>query len=523
MFKLSKEIKLLIFIFLLALFLRTYQLSTFPFGFHADEARVAWNALSILKTGKDDRGNSLALYYNTFGDFRPTGIFYVTIPSIMAFGQSEFAVRFPSALFGALTVFPLFFLVKELSKSSRKLETENWKLETLAALLLALSPWHIAVSRATNETVIALFFTLLGFYFFLKLIKEDISKYLILSFLFIFISYFFYHSARLLSPLFLILTAYYFRSFKIPIFYLIGGTLLLTFVFGLNPSARGRLSQVSILKDVDVAYEVGHASDLINNNLVIYTKRFINEYTKYFGADFLIGYTAKPYRYITPGSGILTYAEFSLLILGLIIIIQKKFPALPLLLLLAAPLPAALTTEDSPNLVRAFYMTPFIIIIASWGLSSLRKYKVAALALLVVNFGFFLYMYFTHSYIHRPLVANADMDASSYRNIGAKELVLKLDQVKNNYEKIIVTGFPDNLRPWYGFFAGKVPENIYLTDLKCGSDDSFVEENPQKLLAVDSWQCSPESKIKDGLLIKVVDKIKRPDGSDVYVLLERIK
>src|SRR3990167_9692939 len=138
MFKIGRKTKLLILIFLLALFLRTYRLSTFPFGFHADEVRVGWNAYSILKTGLDDRGNKLALYYNTFGDFRPTGIFYLTVPSITIFGINEFAVRFPSAFFGALTVFPLYLFVKELNnlkkleiRNKQSLELRSWKLEIL--------------------------------------------------------------------------------------------------------------------------------------------------------------------------------------------------------------------------------------------------------------------------------------------------------------------------------------------------------------------------------------------------------
>ena len=102
----------LFWIFLLALVLRIYKLGTFPYGFHLDEVKVGWNALSILKTGKDDRGNRFALYYNSFGDFRPTGIFYITIPSLAVFGRNEFAVRFPSAFLGALTIFPLFFFAK---------------------------------------------------------------------------------------------------------------------------------------------------------------------------------------------------------------------------------------------------------------------------------------------------------------------------------------------------------------------------------------------------------------------------
>ncbi len=477
----------------MALFLRIIKLGTFPYGFHADEVRVGWQAA---------QGKILPLYYNTFGDFRPTGIFYTVIPSIAIFGKNEFAVRFPSALFGTLTVFPLYLLAYEFSKKRN--------VALMSCFLLAISPWHIAVSRATSEAVVASFLTLWALYFLTK-------KKLLPVFIFTFISYFFYHSTRIVTPIFLAIAS---GSKKIAI-YASGIAFFLTLLFSFNPAARGRLTQVSILSDPDINYEVTHAKDLVNNKFVIYTKRFITEYSKYFGADFLIGYGARPYRYITPGVGILTYVEFALLVLGVIAIIKKKFPALPLLLLLIAPLPAALTTEDSPNLMRAFYMVPFIVIICSYGFSLLEKYKKIALALLLLNFIFFIHMYFRHSFIHMPLIANPDMDASSYRNIGTKELVYKLNQIKGDYEKIIVTGFPDNIRPWFEFYIGDVPQNIELTDLKCASDDSFVNLLPEKLLAVDSWECSPESKIKDGLPIKILEKIYRPDGSEAFTLVTR--
>lgn len=452
-------------------------------------------------------GKVLPLYYNTFGDFRPTGIFYTIMPSLAIFGKNEFAVRFPSALFGALTIFPLFYFALEVTKKRN--------LALLAGFFLAISPWHIEVSRATSEAVIAVFLTLWALYF---LVKKHLYSTLVLTLL----SYFFYHSTRLLTPLLLALTGFFFNLNKKFILYAGGGAVLLTLLFSLDPSARGRLSQVSILADPDIKYEIQTAKDFINNKFVIYGKRFVTEYTKYFGADFLIGYGAKPYRYITPGVGILTYVELALLILGVVAILQKKYSPLPFVLLLIAPLPAAITTEDAPNLMRAFYMVPFISIISAYGFSALEKYKKITFALLLLNFAFFIYMYFAHSYIHMPLIANPDTDAGN-RNVGTKELVQALNQVQGDYEKIIVTGFPDNIRPWYEFFIGEVPANIELTDLKCASDDSFVKEKPEKLLAVDSWQCSPESKIKDGLPIKILEKIYRPDGSEAFIFVTRIE
>lgn len=484
--------KPLFWIFILALLLRIYKLGEFPFGFHADEVRVGWQAA---------QGKTLGLYYNTFGDFRPTGIFYTIMPSLAIFGKTEFAVRFPSALFGALTIFPLYFFAYEITKRR--------SIALIASFLLAISPWHIGVSRATSEAVIAVFLTLWVLYFAIK-------KRIGLTFILILLSYFFYHSTRIVTPFFLAIMS----GGKKTILYLAGGAFVLTLLFSFDPSARGRLTQVSILTDPDIKYEIQTAEDFVNNKLVIYGKRFVTEYTKYFGADFLIGYGAKPYRYITPGVGILTYIEFALLILGVVAIIQKKFSPLPLIMLLIAPLPAAITTEDAPNLMRAFYMVPFISIISAYGFNILGKYKKVTFAFLVLSFVFFLYMYFTHSYIHLPLIANPDTDAGN-RNVGTKELVYKLDQIKGDYEKIIITGFPDNIRPWYEFFIGKVPKNIELTNLKCASDDSFVGKEPKKLLAVDSWQCSPESKIKDGLPIKIIDKIYRHDGSEAFILVTR--
>ena len=54
----------------------------------------------MLKTGADDKGNKFSLYYNTFGDYRPTGIFYFTMPSIYVFGEKLSTLVSGRELFG---------------------------------------------------------------------------------------------------------------------------------------------------------------------------------------------------------------------------------------------------------------------------------------------------------------------------------------------------------------------------------------------------------------------------------------
>ena len=541
---LTRFAKPLVVIFALALVLRIYQLGIFPFGFHADEVRVGWNAYSILKTGEDDRGNRFALYYNTFGDYRPTGIFYLTIPSVLVFGTSEFAIRFPAALLGALTIFPLYFFVRELTK--------NQKLGIIAAGLLAVSPWHISTSRSTSEVVVALFLALLGLYFFIQFLNGKDKRFVVASVILLGVSYLFYHSVRLLAPLFIgAIIIYYWRNVDREVRTLaIGGFLVLslfTFLLSLDPQARGRFSQVSIFNDLDAQYELTKMpfeegpnrvfiARLFHNKPSVYARRFIKEYARYFSPDFLISEAAKPSRYMTTGMGLLTYIEAFLFIAGLVMIAQGKANILPLLLLLIAPIPAALTIEDAPNLQRAFFMVPFISIIGAYGLVWLVGAKQwgnlllrGSIVLLAINFIFYLHMYYVHNKVHIPL----------YRNIGAKELALKLNEIQKDYDKIILTNIPDDPYPWIAFFTGRDPavfnkdavkrkhgvwstENFEFTGLRCPSRDAFNNTDIARLLVVDGEACADASQLKDRDDIQMI-QILRPDGSEVYTLWSRIE
>lgn len=563
-----KTTKILLLVFLLALTLRVFRLGDFPVGFHSDEARVAWNSYSIFKTGKDDRGNILSLYYDTFGDYRPTGIFYFTIPSLLIFGRNEFAVRFPSALFGALAVFPLYYFVLEiLKKNDHEPDDIKKKIALFSCLLLAISTWHIEVSRATSEVVISAFFALFAMYFLIKLIEFGRKKYAALTCIFITISFLLYHAIRILAPLFFItIILFYLKklrrsSYKILVSGAVIFVCLLSIFFSITPEARKRLNQVAIPTDKNTQYEIGRLksenihsglindkfiTDFVDSKYAVYAKRFLAEYSSYFNSNFLIGNLAKPYRYITPGTGLLTITELVLLAVGLIEIFKGKRNFLPLLLLLLAPLPAAVTTEDAPNLHRAFLMVPSLMIIEAYGLSFFfglkNRYKI--IIQIIVTFGlslgsiYFLHMYFSHSALHRPFIKELDFDGSSFRNVGTKELALRLDEIKGQYDKIVVTNSTDDPYPWYAFFTRKDPkefnqyaikrkdgpwqyQNIIFSQMSCPTDSAFKTEKEKNLLVIESADCPYQARINDGLQAKVVSKILRPDASEVYVLLER--
>src|SRR3990167_11448577 len=111
------RILLFLFIILVAGFLRCYRLGQVPPALDWDEASLGYNAWALLETGRDEFGNSWPLSIRSFGDYKPPIYTYLLIPSTKIFGRTEFAIRFPSALAGTLTVAVTYFLVGVLLRS----------------------------------------------------------------------------------------------------------------------------------------------------------------------------------------------------------------------------------------------------------------------------------------------------------------------------------------------------------------------------------------------------------------------
>lgn len=103
---------------------------------------------------------------------------------IRLFGESEFNVRFLSAIFGVLTVFMAYKLGKLIFDKETGI---------IASLLLALSTFHIHHSQEARMYSMLAALTLCSFYFFIRLLKEKkiITSigYVISSFLLIYTHY----------------------------------------------------------------------------------------------------------------------------------------------------------------------------------------------------------------------------------------------------------------------------------------------------------------------------------------------
>jgi len=122
---------------------------------------------------------------------------------ISVFGSSEFAVRFPSAIFGVLSIFMLYKVGKILFTS---------KIGVYAALIMAVSVFQIKYSQEARMYSLLTFTTLTSIFFFVQVLKKNQLKlwvgYMICS---VFMVY--SHFMACLSLLF----SYYFSSIRLKI------------------------------------------------------------------------------------------------------------------------------------------------------------------------------------------------------------------------------------------------------------------------------------------------------------------
>ena len=110
---------------------RLVLLDSIPSGLHGDEGWTGLDAQRVLNEGWIGPYVKSALG-------QPTGPLYFAAPFVDVFGDSIFAVRFPMALLAIATV-PLAYLTFRLMFDRT--------LASFAALLLALSLWHLHYSR----------------------------------------------------------------------------------------------------------------------------------------------------------------------------------------------------------------------------------------------------------------------------------------------------------------------------------------------------------------------------------------
>jgi len=143
----------------LGIFARTWEYGNLPPGLNQDEASSGVDAFSLYHFGMDRNGDTFPVQFVSWGSGQNTLYAYLMIPFIAAGGLTPITVRLPMLVTGILTL-PLVFY------TGRQIAGDVFGL--LAMFFIAISPWHIILSRWGLESNILPFFFLAGFACFLK-------------------------------------------------------------------------------------------------------------------------------------------------------------------------------------------------------------------------------------------------------------------------------------------------------------------------------------------------------------------
>lgn len=509
--------KYLLLIVLLALLLRLVQLGVLPHGFYEEEMTNAYVGKFIFLHGKDLYGNAWPLlYFDKFGDFPPVLPMYIAGLGTFLFGTTVFGARFSIALIGALTVFPVYALSRLIFK--------NTMVSLFCALLLAILPWHVVLSRTGAEGVIGFFAYTYGIYFLLKGVFDKRDKLLYLGSFFFLASYFLYPGLRILVPLSLLLLPFLFPQKRKVLIVMTVVFFILTVLIARTAWGSGRFNQTSLFASPEVARSVqqrneisshqeGHNNVLMSrifyNKLTGYSREFAYQYLSYFSPGNLFLQAGGQPRYFNVRDQGLLY--LSLLPLFLLCMLpfrgkeNKQIILYVLYLLMITPIPAALTVDFPPHAHRSMFMILPFLLLSAYGFSivcTLKRKNILLTVFFILLSGEFVY--FWHQY-----AVHADKFQSVLRNDGDKEFSMYLKENHSHYQGIIMPGL-ERLPLYYLFFtdnfdaslAGKFRkglridhiDNITFTGTVCPSRTLNPHHLPINTLIVDDASICTKTK-----------------------------
>lgn len=557
----QKTYWILLCILIIGALLRFYRLGDVPVGFHRDEASLGYNAYALYKTGRDMSGQPWPLHLSSFL-YSPAGYAYAAIPPIAFFGLNPMAVRLPSAVFGVLTVGVMFFLGRELTREEKY--QKNGAL--LAALLFALSPWHINLSRTATENTVAVFFLVLGTYLFIVWTKAKKQLMLIAAMFSFAIPLGFYQAPRSFLPLFIPLLFFSFRknvsSLRLPII-LSTSLIIIPLAFILSsPRLSLRLGTVSIFATQETQLTIDEQiredgtrgvaplfSRGFHNKFTAYSLTFLKNYFAHFTYDFFFTDKGFPDRYRVSGVGLLYLVELPFLLVGLFIVLRRRIFEKTLILgwILLSFVGSALTFDDVPNLQRTLMAIPAISILTAWGVLTVAlwpKSSIVRKALLLfltlayaANITYYTHGYYVHQMVHRPW----------YRHEGYKELVTQVNKLLPKYQKAIITNRESAPTIFFLFFSTYDPSSFVAQTHGRTTDQSIdridfdhyeftLEECPLKIETKTEERTGTIRKLftgKPNILyvnwggcklpesgVRLLEEIKRGDGTVVFQIAD---
>jgi 4-amino-4-deoxy-L-arabinose transferase-like glycosyltransferase len=558
----NKQIWLVIIITIFAFALRAYHINTNPPSLSWDEVSIGYNAYTILKTGRDEHGRFLPLdTFVAYGDYKPPIAIYATVPFVAIFGLNETAVRLPSVIFGTASVCLTYFLIGLLLTLFKKknqtpladiiMKNSPW----LCALILALSPWHINLSRAGWEANIALFFIILGVYLILQAVRNP--KWWLVSFLPFIITIYTFNSSRYFTPIFVLFLLVInrkqvlFHRKKVVLGLMLSFVLLLPIMPHLmSPESRLRFNEVNIFTDPKIvetanrriAYQGNTIfSKIIQNRRLYYILSYLRHYFDHFNTGFLFIEGDGNPKFSIRTIGQMYWMDAIFLPLGLYWFISL-FPIpsfISIVWLLLSIVPAAVARE-TPHALRILNSLPIWQLWVTIGILGtvwfiwdhvhflinlkIRKFITIFFIIIIV----FLYVIQISIYLHN-YYTYYPIEYSGEWQYGYREAIWYVQKNISKYDRIVISETIGRPYMYTLFYLKFDPEefrriknssfdnagfyHVYGFD-KYSFHEDISPTDPKKTLYV-----LPPNEVPDG--VKILTKIKLLNGNPVLVIFEK--
>ncbi len=403
----SKRYSVTIVLFLivaLGFFVRIYHVSTNPAGFFCDEASIGYNAYTLLHTGKDEHGAKYPYFFRSFGDYRTPIPFYAAIPFVALFGLNEFAVRLATVTIGTISIVIVYLFLQELFSSFHFEQKIILAGSLLGAFLLAISPWHIHMSRFGSEYIYLPFFILLSTLLFLSSLHKP-ARIPLAFFVSGLIGYT-YLPGIIIGPVFtLCMCLVFFSLLKRRWKYACIGVLIYCIVLAPTIHAVENKTLLTRWKNVGLGKKASIMEQI---------KTFSAQYVEHFSPVFLftkgdIGFPGHFInRFSVKGMGQLYITDSLFFCIGLLFLfiqIRKKntIAIVPIILLLLYPIGSSVTTTDGggPLAFRSVLGSVVFPLFSAIGMAALlNKIKKSRLRYLGIGFVIVIYSIFFTRYLY---------------------------------------------------------------------------------------------------------------------------
>lgn len=532
-----------VFVILIAVFFRFYNLSSNPPQPSVDEVSLGYNAYSILKTGADEYSAKFPVLLRAYDDFRPAIYSYLLVPFIAVFGLSPFSLRLPSVVLSILSIVAFYFLTRYLTKGT------NLHIPIVATLFFAVSPWSIYLSRLGHEVNAAFSFLIFGLIFFFRFL--DKKKWsLILSAIFLGLSFDSYQSTKIIIPILaLVLFILFYKNLikekAVLVFSIIAGAIIVLPIL-LSTFDEGvliRFSATNLLGNSNEYFEQVSLRNLENmrsgNTLGrVFDNRksagallISSAYVSHLNPVWLFFNKGdEPFK--SPNMGLLYLFEFPLIIASFLFLtrsgISKKNLVVITSLALIAIIPASITT-GFPHAMRAYSLLPALMTFSAIGFFYISKLIKNRRALFGFSCFSFIVLVFSVLWFFNSYFVLLPRELSHHFQYGVINALEQAKKIEKNYDLIVVSN-KDRLFESYMFYLYLNKYDPLLYQRKGGTvSGGFAEEHKidkyvfgnveSKIGKNRLYIINPDELTKD---MEIVNQIKYPNGEVALIIAKNI-